>query len=106
MAGVIDDSHVGIAALLPNSRSALRISPTFRFSLELDGIEAGRLEHRGNGRRIVRGIAELGHVPVGRIADHQRHALLGKRGLAGQQSQPGRQDHPQKRAHQKFPNRQ
>ena len=100
--GIIDNRNIRIPALVAEVAQRLAQLADGQVQFGLDGIEACRLEHRGNRRRIVRGIAELGHVPVGRIADHQRHALLGKRGLASQQSQPDRQDHAQKCAHQKI----
>ena len=100
--GIIDNRDIGVAAPVAEVAQRLAQLADGQVQFGLDRVEARRLEHRGNSRRVVRGIAELGHVPVGRIADHQRHALLGKRGLPSQQSQPGRQDHPQKRAHQKI----
>jgi hypothetical protein len=51
----------------------------------IDDIEAGILQRRGNPGAVVNRIGELSDILVGRIAQHQRHALLGKRRLAHHQ---------------------
>jgi hypothetical protein len=56
----------------------------------IDDIETGILQRRGNPGAVVHRISELGDIPVGRIAQHQRHALLGKRRLARHQHCRGR----------------
>ena len=82
--GIIDNRDIRVPAPVAEVAQRLAQLADGQVQFGLDRVEACRLEHRGNSRRVVRGIAELGHVPVGRIADHQRHALVRKRRLARQ----------------------
>ena len=81
VAGIIDDGDVGLVGRrLELADRALEFEIA-DIELDLDGIEAGIPEHLRDGVGVPRRIGQLRHGLVGRIADHQRHPLLGPGGI-------------------------
>ena len=94
MTGIIDHGDIRLI-----SRVLELADCTFEIEVadiehEVDGIEPGILEHFGHRARVTRGIGQLRHRLVARIADNQRHPLV-RQSVAGSENhrQDGRSDH-------------
>ena len=85
--GVVEQADIGARRWLPNS--ARRIAARL-FEVELGAVahqcEAERTQRGRHQSRIVRRVGEPRHVRIGRVADDQRHALVGERGRAERQA--------------------
>ena len=71
-----EDSDVGVFEQLREAADARIEIPLIDVDAEHD-VEPGALERRRYVVGIVDGVGERGDLLVGRVADHQRHALLG-----------------------------
>ena len=83
MAGVIDDGDIGLVGdrfELADRALEFEIAD---IDLGIDRVEAGVAEHLCDRVRVPRWIGQLRNGLVARIADDQRHALLGPRGVGG-----------------------
>ena len=77
VAGIIDDGDIGLVGgrfELADRALEFEIAD---IDLDIDGVEAGVAEHLCDRVRIPRRIGQLRNGLVARIADDQRHALLG-----------------------------
>ena len=84
MAGIEEQRHVGAAqGLLERADGLLGGGPVEVASL--DDLEAETSQRHRHAAGIVGRIGELHRVLIGRVADHQRDALFGKRDRAGTQ---------------------
>ena len=86
MACVVDDGHVGIAGLVGEIAQHPAHLGVAEIALLFDDVELRLAEQLGDGGRIILGVRELRGVLVGRVADHQRHALVGKGRTGGEDS--------------------
>ena len=92
VAGIIDHGDLGIRRAVGEIAQHPPRVQRAEILLRHHDVEAGLLEGIGHQRRVVHGIGEPRHVLVGRIAEHQRHALAGKSRGAGEQQQGGEED--------------
>ena len=85
VAGVIDHGDIGIARAV--GKIAQRAAGFGRRQIVagIDDVEAGILQCRGDHGAVIDRVRQLRHVLIGRIAEHQRHALFGPCRLAHQQ---------------------
>jgi hypothetical protein len=77
VAGIIDHGDVGLVGCSFEFADRTLEFEIADIDLDVDGIEAGIPEHLGDRACVPRGDRKLGNGLVARIADHQRHALLG-----------------------------
>ena len=89
VAGIIDHRNIGIARTV--SKIAQRATGFGRrqVAAEVDDVEAGLFQRGRNPGAIVNGIGQRRDVAIGRIAQHQRHALFGERRRTDQQEAGG-----------------
>ena len=83
VAGIVDDGDVGLVGdrfELADRALEFEIADV---DLDIDRVEARVAEHLGDRARIPRRIGQLRNGLVARIADDQRHALLGPGGVGG-----------------------
>ena len=97
MAGVIDDGDIGIAGAVGKIAQRAPGVGGGEILAGIDDIEAGIFQRRGDPGAVVNRIGERGDILVGGIAQHQRHALLGK-GRPADQQRCGRRKHPSKQS--------
>ena len=89
MAGIIDHRDVGIArAVFEIAQHAPRVERRQIVAGD-DDVEAGALERRRHHGSIIDRIRQRRHVLIGRIAEDQRHALVGQSGFGHQEQRRG-----------------
>ena len=83
VAGIIDDGDIGlIGDRFELADRALEFEVA-DIDQGIDRVEAGIAEHLGDRVRVPRWVGQLRNGLVARIADDQRHALLGPGGIGG-----------------------
>ena len=89
VAGVIDHRNIGVAGAV--GKVAQRTAHLVRRQIVagIDDVETGVLQRGRDHRAIIDGIRQQRHVLIGRVADHQRHALGGPGRLTQQQQRGG-----------------
>jgi hypothetical protein len=93
VAGIIDHRNVRLARLAAKIAQRLAHVGDVQVELDIDRIEPGLPEHAADQRGIVRRVRRPRHVLVGRVAHHERHALLGQRSAGPKPSRkPGRKN--------------
>jgi hypothetical protein len=95
VAGVIDDGDIGIAGAVGKIAQRAPGVGGGEIRAVVDDIEAGVFQGRCDLCAVVNRIGERCDILVSGIAQHQRHALLGKGRPADQQG-CGRCQHPSK----------
>ena len=78
VAGVIDHRDIGIARAVGEVAQRATGLGRRQVAAGIDDIEAGVFQRRRDPGAVVNGIGQRCDIPVGGIAEHQRHALLGK----------------------------
>ena len=92
MAGIIDHGDVGIAGAVGEvAQRALGLGRR-KVTAGIDDVEAGALQRLGDFRAVVNRIGQRRDILIGGIAEHQRHALLGKGRLVRQQQRGSGKD--------------
>ena len=89
VAGVIDDCDIGIARAVGKIAQCAPGLGGGEIPAGIDDIKARVFQRRRDPGTVVNGIGQRRDIPVGRIAQHQRHALFGKGGFAHQQEGGG-----------------
>ncbi len=74
MAGIVDDRDVGIFRLEAEVAQRVLHAELVEVDPEVD-LEAGATQRLGDRGRVLARIGQLLGVPIGRVADHQRHPL-------------------------------
>ncbi len=89
--GVIDHGNVGVARSVGEIAQHAAGLCRRKIMAGIDHVKPGVLQGRRDGGAIVDRVGKPRHVLIGRIADHQRHALVRKGRLAYQQQRGGKE---------------
>ena len=89
MSSVVDNCNIRVGRQIRKLADRTPQVSNAQIERQSHGVEMRGLEQAGDGNGVVRRIGQAGRVAIGRIADHQRDALIG---IAGQDD--AKQGHP------------